>query len=209
MTINYPVQPMRSAPHLIRGLNDLCAYVTKHIQSSPPPGQPLAPYHPVLLVEIGCYSGESTITFAAAFPDTKIISIDPWLPNFDTNDPVRQSQTDMSMAEKLFDARTLHFKNVVKFKDTHQKAVKSFGCNTIDLLYLDGAHSYAATKEAILTWLPKVRPNGFVAGHDYYESPQVQVPSACWDTIGNPDATFDDWSFIWQKTKEKMEERGL
>jgi predicted O-methyltransferase YrrM len=188
---------MRNYPHLTAGLNDMC----EHVRSS-------LGREPALLVEVGSYAGESIVLFAAAFPTTKIVAVDPWEPNFDPKDPVAQTPKNMADAEALFDARVRYLPNIVKLKQCFTKAVHSFGCNTIDLLYLDGNHSYAATRSAILAYLPKVSPGGFVAGHDYYESQQVQVASACWDTIGRPDKVFNDTSWVWQKTQEKMEARG-
>jgi predicted O-methyltransferase YrrM len=35
-----------------------------------------------------------------------------------------------------------------------------------DLVFIDADHSYAATRRDIADWLPKVRPGGYLAGHD-------------------------------------------
>ncbi|CAJ1445214.1 unnamed protein product, partial [Effrenium voratum] len=37
----------------------------------------------------------------------------------------------------------------------------------LDFAFIDADHSYAAAKEDIQLWSPKVRPGGIVAGHDY------------------------------------------
>lgn len=38
--------------------------------------------------------------------------------------------------------------------------------HTFDLVFLDGDHSYAATCEDISAWMPKVRHDGILCGHD-------------------------------------------
>ena len=38
---------------------------------------------------------------------------------------------------------------------------------SLDLVFLDGDHTYDAVKEDIAAWLPKVRRGGVLAGHDY------------------------------------------
>ena len=37
----------------------------------------------------------------------------------------------------------------------------------VDLVYIDGNHSYESVKEDIAAWEPKVRVGGIIAGHDY------------------------------------------
>lgn len=38
---------------------------------------------------------------------------------------------------------------------------------SLDLLYLDGDHSYEGVTIDLTVWTPKVKPGGIVAGHDY------------------------------------------
>ena len=40
---------------------------------------------------------------------------------------------------------------------------------TLDFVYLDADHSYAAVKADIAAWWPKVRKGGILAGHDYVQ----------------------------------------
>ena len=37
----------------------------------------------------------------------------------------------------------------------------------LDLVFIDGAHSYENVKQDIALWLPKVRKGGILSGHDY------------------------------------------
>ena len=45
--------------------------------------------------------------------------------------------------------------------------VKDFGDSAFDFVYLDGNHNLASVTADIAAWLPKVRPGGILAGHDY------------------------------------------
>jgi predicted O-methyltransferase YrrM len=38
---------------------------------------------------------------------------------------------------------------------------------SLDFVFVDGEHAYEAVKKDIAAWLPKVRPGGILAGHDY------------------------------------------
>ena len=36
-----------------------------------------------------------------------------------------------------------------------------------DFVYLDANHSYEAVKQDLASWLPRIRPGGIIAGHDF------------------------------------------
>ena len=45
-------------------------------------------------------------------------------------------------------------------------AAATFADGTLDLVFLDGDHSYGATSRDIRAWRPKVAPEGILCGHD-------------------------------------------
>ena len=47
-------------------------------------------------------------------------------------------------------------------------AVKKFKDKSVDFVFLDASEAYEGVKEDITNWLPKVKPGGILAGHDYY-----------------------------------------
>ena len=48
-----------------------------------------------------------------------------------------------------------------------------FRDKTISFLFVDGDHSYKAVKSDIQLWLPKMKDNGVISGHDY-DNPEVK-----------------------------------
>ena len=46
-------------------------------------------------------------------------------------------------------------------------ASRAFDPQSVDFVYIDGAHDYTSVCADIMAWLPIVRPGGMIAGHDY------------------------------------------
>lgn len=55
--------------------------------------------------------------------------------------------------------------HAVKLSST--QAAIQYKNQSLDFVFLDGDHSYAAVHEDILAWAPKVKSGGFIGGHDY------------------------------------------
>lgn len=53
--------------------------------------------------------------------------------------------------------------------------------NSIDFCFVDADHKYESVKKDILSWLPKVKRGGVLAGHDY--NPNVDETNGVYDAI--------------------------
>lgn len=47
------------------------------------------------------------------------------------------------------------------------EAAKAYADATLDAVFIDADHAYASVRADIDAWLPKVRPGGIIAGHDF------------------------------------------
>ena len=76
-----------------------------------------------------------------------------------------------------------------------------FEDGSVDFCFIDAAHDYESVRRDICAWLPKIRPGGVIAGHDY-PWPEVQravleflapvgyqVYGACWYRNTAPDTS--------------------
>ena len=47
------------------------------------------------------------------------------------------------------------------------QAAKGFKAKSVDFVFIDGSHDTASVLADINAWLPKIKPHGIIAGHDY------------------------------------------
>ena len=53
-------------------------------------------------------------------------------------------------------------------------AAKLYDDGSLDLVFIDAGHEFDHVVADIKAWLPKVRPYGFIAGHDYSWDDEVK-----------------------------------
>ena len=173
--------------------------------------------NPKTFVEIGSYNGESLEVFRNHLPkDCKIFCIDPWLNNYDENDAASEI-SEMNEVEASFDRVMRKYRNIAKLKFISNEIFELFDDESLDIVYIDGNHKYEAVKEDIKLYLPKIKEDGIISGHDY-DVPDVNfvqqgehetnksltqgVTRAIVEMIGEPDQTFKDLS--WLKYKKNI-----
>jgi hypothetical protein len=61
---------------------------------------------------------------------------------------------------------------------SHRFIDKSF-----DFVFIDGNHSYNAVLADINAWLPKIKPGGWICGHDYHREPVMKAVNEIFDCV--------------------------
>lgn len=117
------------------------------------------------IAEIGVKTGRTTWELLQRVPNSHVTAIDPWAPYDDFPEWAAQNHEEH---EKRFDKRLSNYAGrMTKMKMTSAEASEKFEDASLDLVFIDADHSYAAVKRDIELWLPKVKPGGILAGHDY------------------------------------------
>lgn len=71
------------------------------------------------------------------------------------------------MYEKVKSAIDSKHPEVILIREESVNAAKQIKDNSLDGVYLDAVHDFPNTLNDIYAWLPKVKENGIIAGHDY------------------------------------------
>ena len=126
------------------------------------------------IVEIGVFQGLFSQKLLEMFKPETLHLIDPYVGILYSGDkdgnnltqPTNGSQLYQSVCEK-FSGNT-HV-NLIRDFST---CMKHFQNDMIDLVYIDGDHSYEGVKYDLYTMYDKVKNNGWICGHDFQANPE-------------------------------------
>jgi hypothetical protein len=120
---------------------------------------------PGTFVELGCHSGNSYSSFAQAVQTlglpTVCYAVDTW-----RGDPHSGAFDDHVFQEwvQYHDRRFGAFSSLIR--STFDEALRHFSDGSIDLLHIDGYHTFEAVNHDFEAWRPKLSRHGVVLCHD-------------------------------------------
>ena len=122
-------------------------------------------FQPQVFVELGTHYGESYFGFCQAVKEsgaaTQCFSIDTWRGDEHAGFYGDEVYRDVDSYNQLEFAS---FSTLVRA--AFDEARERFEPESIDILHIDGLHTYEAVKHDFETWFPNVRPGGVVLIHD-------------------------------------------
>lgn len=131
------------------------------------------------IVEIGVYKGITSHYLSLCDHIGRIYAIDPWK-NIKGYGDHKKMVHDIKIAnthgepinattwEELYQyvVQKLDPSRVTIFRNTSEEAAELIK-GGIDMIFIDGDHSYDAVTKDLELWVPKVKSGGVIAGHDY------------------------------------------
>ena len=112
--------------------------------------------------EVGVAQGHHAKVLCENNPGVRLYMVDVW----DHYDGYREYRDRIHKYHIEALERTAPF-DAIPIKKFSMDAVKEFEDNSLDFVYIDGAHDFKNVAMDICEWSKKVRPGGIVFGHDY------------------------------------------
>jgi predicted O-methyltransferase YrrM len=128
---------------------------------------------PRTVVEVGVAYGRSLAYLAErCTPNVTIYGVDVWTEHMGGDNLPREvfarlkahGTPEQACIAELTAAGVI---DRVKLLNIGRDAAKMFEDDSVDMIFIDACHEYDEVLADILAWLPKVRPGGILAGHDY------------------------------------------
>ncbi len=122
---------------------------------------------PARIAELGVHWGTSFFAFAQAVKDgrmkeTELIGVD----TFEGEEHAGQYGPEVLETVRRIVREHFAGQKITLHKSLFSEALPRVEDQSIDLLHIDGLHTYEAVKEDFETWLPKLAPEGIVLFHD-------------------------------------------
>lgn len=129
--------------------------------------------------EIGVRRGELTASLVQDNEDLHMIACDIWgsHPSLNENHPHDSNKSTFLHYIRGCNDRV----NVLHMLST--EGAEEIEDKSLDFIFIDATHTYDAVFKDIKAWLPKIKDDGFICGHDYCEA-FIGVKNAVDEYIG-------------------------
>jgi hypothetical protein len=154
-----------------------------------------------VFVELGCYKGKSTSFIGVEIHkrkrDINFIAIDSFQGATNSTDVNEiKAYEGISEIEESYTYNVSLIGNKIKtIVSLTDEAAQYFEDGSVDVIFVDGGHSYEVVKADILAWLPKMKKGGIMAGHDF--NAWEGVNKAVTEIFGTPHKVENDCWFIY------------
>ena len=124
-----------------------------------------------IAIEVGVWRGKFSLEMIRALSPAQFYGVDPYrifpgMVSAPSAEYREQSKLDI-LAETSKNKLESHGGKLIR--EVSAQAASQFEDNSIDIVYLDGDHTYKGVITDIDAWLPKIKIGGFLCGHDYCE----------------------------------------
>lgn len=161
------------------------------------------PHEPLLLVEIGVFSGILAEKLLKELSFIQMVGVDPYIGS-DGTFPGTFSETldpDVAMYKASITMEP-YGKRAVLWTVSSEAAAASMPDGVVDALFVDGCHLYDCVRQDLDLWLPKLKrgEETLVAGHDFSPQWPGVVRAVHERRAGGKDVNLaSDWVFWWHE----------
>jgi len=114
--------------------------------------------------EIGVDRGGNSKQMFTRIPNLNLTLVDPWRA-YGRSHSDRKTQEIFERCQRRLRHWTPRY-----IRKTSVEASKDVEDNSLDFVYIDGMHTFDNVMLDLIHWVPKVKKNGIISGHDFFYS---------------------------------------
>lgn len=143
-------------------------------------------------VECGAWLGKSSnyLCEIANKKNINVFIVDSWKGSQNELENAQKMATEIDIFEVF--KENMDGKKYTAIREYSLDACKIFENESLDVVFIDMEHTYKSVMQDIQAWLPKVKKNGYLAGHDYSDF-WPEVKKAVVDKFVEFDIIDDCW----------------
>ncbi|CAK9023949.1 unnamed protein product [Durusdinium trenchii] len=123
---------------------------------------------PAFMVEIGVDRGQTSQLLLEALPNLTLLGVDPYPGRY--NGQPSTERLDQMGGEEAFSIALGRYAQYADraqiWRQSSAAAARRLG-SAPDLVFVDGEHDFESCSLDLRLWMPKLRPGGVLAGHDF------------------------------------------
>lgn len=120
-------------------------------------------------VECGAWLGKSSSYLADIIarkrPDISLYIVDSWLGSSAEITTAHKLATETDIYNIFLD--NMKGRSFTPVRKLSLEAAHDFKDSSLDVVFIDMSHEYQDVKDDLAAWFPKVKTNGYIAGHDW------------------------------------------
>jgi hypothetical protein len=153
-------------------------------------------------LEVGVQRGDFALEMLKNIPDLKYYGVDAWT-CYEGYKDIIASRHGQGSFDRLYEEAKARLEplGAKLIRKWSTEAAKDFADNSLDFVYIDGNHDFAHTTEDINAWLPKIRPDGMICGHDYARVNKSTLTIHCKDAVDGWTSSHGDKLFVFYKQR--------
>lgn len=123
--------------------------------------------------EIGVWYGKTYFEMLMNLPGLNLIGVDIWT---DSSEKISHHKDQMENRRAVY-AKASNYAGRARIMEMKSSvAALQIKEASLDFVFIDASHTYESVVEDISVWLPRIKPGGFLIGHDYnWESVRLAV----------------------------------
>lgn len=131
------------------------------------------------VAEIGVAQGDFSREILSRVEPAELHLIDPWIHQDREDYQLDKNNAPDAEQQNRYENILTKFKpeidcgQVKMHRSFSQDVFPEFEDGFFDIIYIDGLHSYEGVKADLQNYYSKVKPEGFILGHDYTNNPAV------------------------------------